>query len=279
MIGAIIGDIVGSRFEFNNYRETDFELFTPESTFTDDTVCTTAVAEWIIQSSQKGVTSGERFAGILKDWCLRYPNESYGAQFSRWIASPEPFPKPYNSFGNGAAMRISPVGCYFSSLDSVYTASDMVTGVTHNHPEGMKGARAVAELMFLARRGATKKELKHLAEEKYKYDLSASCDEIRVTNEFDETCQVTVPQAITAFLESDDFESAIRLAVSVGGDSDTIAAITGGIAETFYKDISHELIGAAMARLPEDIRSVIYEFYEFLYLNDPITFGDIFNNL
>jgi ADP-ribosylglycohydrolase len=280
MLGAIIGDIVGSRFEFDNYRATDFDLFTEDSTFTDDTVCTVAVAQWLIISGEKGITSAGRFASTLKSWCLKYPNESYGASFAKWIASPKEEPKPYNSFGNGAAMRISPVGLYFHELEDTLVYSDMVTGVTHNHPEGIKGARVVAEIMHSIRRfGANKKEIREIAEGKYGYDLSANCDEIRATNQFDETCQVTVPQAITAFLESSDFESSIRLAVSLGGDSDTIAAITGSIAEVFYADISHDLIREAMIRLPEEIRDVVYEFYRILYINNPVVFGEIYNNL
>lgn len=276
MIGAIIGDIVGSRFEFNNYRATDFELFTEKSKFTDDTVCTIAVAHWILVSSERGVTSAGRFATMLKEWCNKYPNESYGARFSKWIASPEPLPEPYNSFGNGAAMRISPVGDYFSSLDDTLHSSDMVTGVTHNHPEGIKGARAVAEAMFLARKGVGKEEMKSTIERTYGYDLSASCKTIRTYNQFDETCQVTIPQAIIAFLESRDFEDAIRLAVSIGGDSDTIAAITGGLAEVYYKNIPPAFIHEVKARLPEEMQEVLRDFYRKLSSNDEETFGGVF---
>lgn len=279
MLGAIIGDIVGSRFEFNNYRGTKFKLFTVDSTFTDDTVCTIAVADWLLFSGEKGITSGERFASMLKSWCLQYPNESYGASFLRWIASPENVPPPYNSFGNGAAMRISPIGCYFRDLEETMEYSDMVTEVTHNHPEGLKGARAVSEAMFLARRGATKEKIKNTIEEKYQYDLSATCSEIRDKNEFNETCQVTVPQAFSAFLESHDFESAIRLAVSIGGDSDTIAAITGGLAEVFYKDIPHDLIREAIIRLPVKMQEVLFDFYELISKKDYKTFGWIYNNM
>lgn len=276
MIGAIIGDIVGSRFEFNNYRATDFELFTEESTFTDDTVCTIAVAHWLLVSSERGVTSAERFATMLKKWCNKYPNESYGARFSQWIASPAKQPAPYNSFGNGAAMRISPVGDYFSSLDDTLHYSDMVTGVTHNHPEGIKGARAIAEAIFLARKGVGKDEMKSTIERTYGYDLSASCQTIRAHNQFDETCQVTVPQAIVAFLESRDFEDAIRLAVSIGGDSDTIAAITGGLAEVYYKDIPPEFVDEVKERLPQEMQKILRDFYLSLSAKDKDTYGGVF---
>lgn len=279
MIGAIIGDIVGSRFEFDNYRKTDFELFTLESDYTDDTVTTIATAHWLIMAGEKGITSGGRYADTLKDWCLKYPNESYGANFGRWIASPEVIPKPYNSFGNGAAMRISPVGDYFTPLDDALYYSDMATEVTHNHPEGMKGARAVVHAMNLAQHGATKAEIKSEIEKVYKYNLSESCADIRAVNEFDETCQVTVPQAIIAFLESRDFESSIRLAVSLGGDSDTIAAITGGISEVFYRDISHDLIREVMIRLPEEMKDILTSFYAILASKNEDVFGDIANNM
>lgn len=275
MIGAIIGDIVGSRFEFNNYRATDFEFFTEDSTFTDDTVCTIAVAHWILVSSERGVTSADRFATTLKEWCNKYPDESYGTRFSQWIASPKDLPEPYNSFGNGAAMRISPVGDYFTCLEDALQYSDMVTGVTHNHSEGLKGARAVVEAMSLARKGARKEEIKSKIERTYGYELSASCATIRAHNQFDETCQVTVPQAIVAFLESRDFEDAIRLAVSIGGDSDTIAAITGGLAEVFYKDIPPAFVEEAKKRLPQEMQVILRDFYRKLSGNDETAFGGV----
>lgn len=226
MIGAIIGDIVGSRFEFNNYRGTDFELFHPDCMFTDDTICTIAVAEWVINGGKLDFTS------LLQKWCRLYPNPKggYGGRFSQWISNPI----PYNSYGNGAAMRISPVGYYLSPLEGLFKAVEMVTGVSHNHPEGIKGAKCIAYAIWHLRHGITKKWVKGMSETNYGYNLKKSCDEIRKTNRFVETCQVTVPQAITCFLESYDFESAIRLSVSIGGDSDTIAAITGSLAEAYY---------------------------------------------
>lgn len=275
MIGAIIGDVVGSRFEFNNHRSTKFKLFTENSFFTDDTVCTIATAEWIKQTDDYGLPSAKRYEALLRKWCLKYPNESYGGMFLRWLASENP--KPYNSFGNGAGMRISPIGDIYGNLDAVLEYSDMVTGVTHNHPEGLKGARAIAHAQFMGREGKSKAEIKTTIEKVYDYDLSAKCDEIRAVNVFDETSPVTVPQAIIAFLESTDFESAIRLAISIGGDSDTIAAMTGGIAECFYQEIPRRMIFETMSRLPEEIRAVVYDHYHKLRLEQPAIFSDLYD--
>jgi ADP-ribosylglycohydrolase len=275
MIGSIIGDIVGSRFEFHNHRSTKFELFHEDSKFTDDTVCTIAVADWIIKSGEKGITSPARFASILQEWCKKNPYESYGASFIKWIDNL----KPYNSYGNGAAMRISPVGDYFITKDDVIYYSDMATGVSHNHPEGIKGARAIAYAIWLARSGNTKAVIKQAIEESFNYDMNFTCDEIRETYKFNETCQGTVPQALVAFFESTDFESAIRLAVSIGGDSDTIACIVGGIAEAFYKDIPHDFIRETVIRLPEDMKSVLYEFYDIISVVHPQVYEGIYDKL
>ena len=279
MIGAIIGDIAGSRFEFNNYRNTDFEFFAAQSEFTDDTVCTVAVADYLLSAGTADKEEPRPFAGLLKKWCLTYPGESYGGNFQRWIHSSDPAPPPYNSFGNGAAMRISPVGDFFVTEEETMQYADIVTGVTHNHPEGLKGARAVAHAMLFARKGVTKEEIKSTITSQYGYDLSGNCDKIRELNRFDETCQVTVPQAIIAFLESTDFETAVRLAVSIGGDSDTLAAITGGLAEAFYKEIPSNFIHDAMGRLPEDITSIVKTFYKQVTEKDPDTFGEIYNHI
>lgn len=258
MLGAIIGDIVGSRFEFDNTHRTDFELFTEECAFTDDTVCTVAVADAILR--------GVSFEQSLLEWCRRYPNPkgAYGGSFVRWIHALHP--KPYNSFGNGSAMRVSPCG-YLATRQEVLKYARLSAECTHNHPEGIKGAECVAFSVFVARRHyytASKKEwskerIKALVVERYGYDLNPTCDEIRQTNTFDETCQVTVPQAIVCFLESSDFESAIRLAVSIGGDSDTIAAITGGIAEAYY-GIPQWIQDKAWSYLPTEMKNVVTNF-------------------
>jgi ADP-ribosylglycohydrolase len=251
MTGAVTGDIVGSRFEFHNYRGTNFELFTGECAFTDDTVCTVAMADALL----KGIS----FKESLLHWCRKYPNPkgAYGASFSMWVNAINP--QPYNSFGNGSAMRVSPVGWAFSTLEETLDKAKESAEITHNHTEGIKGAQATVASIYLARTGSRKQQIKEYIETSFGYDLSKSCDEIRATYEFNESCQGTVPQAIVCFLESSDFESAIRLAVSIGGDSDTIAAITGSIAEAYYgipKDIEQK----AMEYLPDEFIDVIEQF-------------------
>lgn len=248
MLGAIIGDIVGSRFEFNNHRSTEFELFHPDCTFTDDTICTVAVADWLMN---KGSLKNK-----MRGWCRRYPS-SYGGMFQRWIHDENM--GPYNSFGNGAAMRVSPVGWMSNDANFVYYIARMSAEITHDHPEGIKAARCIAESIRRLRNGESKEKLKWFLNPYY--NLDQTCDQIRKTNTFDETCQVTVPQAIVCFLESTDFESAIRLAVSIGGDSDTIAAITGSLAEAHY-GIPWEITKHIFEILPKDMLDVIKEFTE-----------------
>ena len=253
MTGAITGDIIGSRFEFNNHLSTDFELFTSECNFTDDTVCTIAVADALV----KGVS----FRDSLLYWCQRYPNRGYGGSFAAWLQSKNP--QPYNSFGNGSAMRVSPCAWWSHNRKDVLKLAEQSAECTHNHPEGIKGAVCIADCIFHARiKGVSKGKIKAIAQE-YGYDLDFTCDEIRQTNTFNETCQVTVPQAIVCFLESSDFESAIRLAVSIGGDSDTIAAITGSIAEAFY-GIPEQMKIQALRYLPDEFVKVINDFYNYL---------------
>ena len=255
MMGAIIGDIVGSRFEFDNHKSKDFELFDVNCEFTDDTAMTVAIAKAIL------TCIGERLPKYAQLYMRRigqkYPYLSYGMSFMRWLF--DPTPRPYNSFGNGAAMRVSPVAWAARDLKSCKRMSDAVTMVTHNHPEGMKGAAAVADAIYLARRHMDKDQIRAHVEFYYCYDLSFTLDEIRDSYTFNETCQGTVPQAIVAFLESEDFEDAIRNAVSIGGDSDTIAAITGAIAEAYY-GIPQELVDKARSYLPDEFLSIIDEF-------------------
>lgn len=254
MLGAIIGDIVGSRFEFANTKRTDFELFTPECGFTDDTVCTVAVADAILRD--------EDFGKVLHEWCNRYPHPkgSYGGRFSAWVRSSHP--EPYNSFGNGSAMRVSPCGWLPTAGDVIRNARESAK-CTHNHPEGIKGAECVAMCisvaLFARKTGDDRKTLIQRTAESYGYDLSRTTDEIRRTNTFDETCQVTVPQAVICFLESADFERAIHLAVSIGGDSDTIAAMAGSIAEAFY-GIPEDIQEKAWGYLPLEMQDVITRF-------------------
>ncbi len=227
MIGAIAGDIIGSVFEWNNVKTTNFELFSKNSKFTDDSVLTIALADSIL--------SGANCSEKLKEYYHRYPGAGYGGQFTAWANSASS--APYNSWGNGAAMRISPTGYAFSSLEVTLKMAEFYTALTHNHPEGIKGGCATAASIFLARRGHSKTEIKEYVESHFGYNLNRTLDEIRPTYQFDESCQGTVPEAIIAFLESDNFEDAIRKAISLGGDSDTLACITGGIAQAFYGGI------------------------------------------
>lgn len=250
IIGAIIGDVVGSVFEWNNIKTTDFTLFGPQSTFTDDTVLTIAIADSILNK--------KNFAKNIWDYGRKYPGRGYGGTFVRWLQSPHP--RPYGSFGNGSAMRVSPVGFAFDDLQTVLDVAQQTAEVTHNHPEGIKGAQSIAAAIFLAREGRSKEEIKNYITQTFLYDLEFTLDEIRPVYEFNVTCQGSVPQAIVAFLESSDFEDAIRLAVSIGGDSDTIACITGGIAAAFYKSIPAEIVEAARQKLPSDFIRIIDDF-------------------
>lgn len=253
MLGAVIGDIAGSRFEFDNYRHTDFDIFSPDSDFTDDTICTVAIADWVLQGCN------DNLASILQGWCRAYPcpKGAYGGRFSHWIEWKDP--EPYNSWGNGSAMRVSAVGWAFATLEETLHFAEQSAIVTHNHPEGIKGAQAVAAAIFWARTGIAKAQIKENIARQFGYDLSQSCDQIRPHYHFNESCQETVPQAITAFLESDDFEHAIRLAVSLGGDSDTLAAITGSIAEAYY-GIPTAMREHALAILPRRIAETLLTF-------------------
>lgn len=259
MLGAIIGDIVGSRFEFKNTKDTRFELFHPDCNFTDDTICTCAVADWVLHGNGYAPENSPEFARMLQGWCHRYPKPmgGYGGRFAGWIQNPV----PYQSFGNGAAMRISPVALMPLSFADQGPAVDLVTSVSHNHPEGLKGAHAIATAIRVARLGADKAGI-YASVSMFGYNLSRlSCDEIRRTNSFNETCQVTVPQAVQAFLESSDFESAIRLAVSLGGDSDTIAAMTGSIAEAYY-EIPDDIARSALRYLTPEMLDLVRLFYK-----------------
>ncbi|MDR2657655.1 MAG: ADP-ribosylglycohydrolase family protein [Oscillospiraceae bacterium] len=227
MIGAIIGDIVGSVYEFDNIRTKDFPLFCDDCFFTDDTVMTVATAEALMDGGET-----DDFIDSYKKWGQLYPNAGYGARFGGWVQSADR--EPYDSWGNGSAMRVAPCGWFATSLEEAEWLAEQSAAVTHNHPEGVKGAQATSAAIYLARSGKDKQTIKSYIESKYGYNLSQTLDEIRPTYRFNETCQRTVPQAIIAFLESVDFEDAIRNAISLGGDSDTLAAITGSIAEAAY---------------------------------------------
>lgn len=250
MIGAIIGDIVGSRFEWDNYRHKDFELFTSECFATDDSIMTLAIGKALMESKSDWSDLGEQTVRCMQEVGRPYPRCGYGGRFWDWMYSSNP--KPYNSFGNGAAMRVSACGFVANSLEEAKRLSKAVTEVTHNHPEGIKGAEATAVAIYMARTGSTMEEIREVIDREY-YPMNFTLDEIRDTYEFNETCQNTVPQALMAFFESTSFEDAIRNAISVGGDSDTLAAITGGIAEAYY-GVSDRLKDIAVEYLDERLR-------------------------
>ncbi len=252
MLGAIAGDMIGSVYEFDNRRRKDFPLFTEATTFTDDTILSVAVADVLLH--------GGDYAKAFKKYYWRYPNPtgSYGARFHQWAAAPTL--APYNSWGNGSAMRVSPVGFAGSSLEAVLEEAEKTAAVTHNHPEGIKGAQATAAAIFLARHGSSKTEIRGFITKHFGYDLHRTVDEIRPTYSFNESCQGTVPEAIVAFLDATDFEDAIRNAVSLGGDSDTLTCITGGIAEAFYGDIPEHIYQSVWKRLDEPMRQIVEAF-------------------
>lgn len=267
MIGAIIGDIVGSCFEFNNHKSKEFELFNVDCEVTDDSIMTLAVAKAIMEANKivNPIINHDKnsdYYSMIESMTIRYmqeigrkyPNCGYGGMFYHWVFSSNP--KPYNSFGNGAAMRISPVGFVARTEDEVCKLSKVITSTTHNHDEGIKGAEATAVAIFMARRGFNKDEIRNKINQKY-YSLNFTIDEIRDAYRFNETCQETVPQAITAFLESNSFEDAIRTAISIGGDSDTLATITGSIAEAYY-GVPEQIKEKALIYLDTDLR-LIYD--------------------
>lgn len=251
MIGALTGDIVGSIYEWNNIKTTEFPLFQDHCRFTDDSVMTVALAEAIM--------TGESYGALMKRYFRRYPDAGYGKNFLAWARSEDD--TPYHSWGNGAAMRISPAAWAFDTLTQVLAKAEEYSVVTHDHPEGVKGAQATAAAVFLGRNGASKDEIRAYVTEHFHYDLSRSCDEIRPCYTFDVSCQGTVPQALIAFLESNDFESAIRLAISLGGDSDTLAGITGGIAQAYY-GVPATIAARTLDFLDEPLRKVTLQFDE-----------------
>jgi len=248
MLGAIIGDIVGSVYEWNNIKTKDFPFFNQRGFFTDDTIMTIAVAEAILDGG-----TPDNFADALKKYGKLYPEADYGSGFSRWLFSDTR--EPYNSWGNGSAMRVAPCGWFAGSLEEAESLAETSAAVTHNHPEGIKGAQATAAAIYLARTGNGKIEIKKYVETRYGYDLNRQLDMIRPTYAFNESCQETVPEAITAFLESTSFEDAIRNAISLGGDSDTLAAITGGIAEAYY-GVPQNMKEKALSYLDDALRAV-----------------------
>ncbi len=250
MIGAIAGDIIGSVYEYIPMKDYDFKLFHPHSNFTDDTVLTIAIAHAILEGKDYGLS--------LKTFGRRYPGAGYGLMFNNWLRQEKV--EPYNSWGNGSAMRVSPIGFAYDSMDDVLTKAEMSASATHNHPEGIKGTQATALAIYLARTGRDKKAIKEEISTRFGYDLSRTLDEIRPHYSYNESCNRTVPEAIIAFLESVDYEDAIRKSVSLGGDSDTQACITGGIAQAYYRSIPQKIMGRVNELLPEEFRKIIQRF-------------------
>ncbi|MDY6857354.1 MAG: ADP-ribosylglycohydrolase family protein [Thermodesulfobacteriota bacterium] len=252
MIGAIAGDIIGSVHESSHIKRTNFKLFVQNSRFTDDTAMTIAIADAIL--------NGESYAIKLKEYGRKYPDRGYGGFFRKWLQSDDL--KPYNSFGNGSAMRVSPVGFAFNKLSEVLGEAKRSAEVTHNHPEGIKGAQAIASAIFLSRQTKDKKEIKKYIEKEFNYNLNQKIDNIRKMYKFDVTCQGSVPESIIAFLESTDLENAIRLGISLGGDADTIGCMTGSIAQAYYRKIPIQIYKKVEQMLNKDLFKIVTDFNE-----------------
>jgi ADP-ribosylglycohydrolase len=278
ILGAIAGDIIGSPYEHHNVKTLDFDLFSDKSRFTDDTVLTVATMDKLLyQISANDAMDQFSYTEVYQRFCRDFPHRGYGGRFKSWIHAENP--QPYNSWGNGSAMRVSPIGWYATSLENILLVRRFCSEdwdgnvfnevlreakesaeVTHNHPEGIKGAQATAAAVYMARTGKSKDEIKKYITETFHYNLDRKLDEIRPGYDFDVSCQGSVPEAIIAFLESTDYENAVRLAISLGGDSDTIACITGGIAEAFYEEIPEYIIENVIKILPERFVEIIAKF-------------------
>jgi ADP-ribosylglycohydrolase len=250
MIGAIVGDVVGSPYEGRPQKSVDFPLLRQESRYTDDTVLTIATA--------RAILSGEPYGHAYLEFGRRYPRAGYGKQFKEWLAFDVQL--PYGSFGNGSAMRVSPVGLAFDTVERVLAEAEKSAAVTHDHPEGIRGAQAVALAVFRARHGTPKAAIRSELETRFGYDLSHTIDGIRPAYTFDISCQGSVPEALIAFLEAASTEEAIRLAVSLGGDADTLAAIAGSVAEPFHRDLPEHVVSSVRALLPAEFLEVIDAF-------------------
>ena len=264
MYGAILGDIIGSPFEFDRGDKTkDFELFTKGCQFTDDSVMTAAIAEALIAVGPDATKEEieEAVTANMQDWGKRYPHAGYGERFRYWLSARSP--KPYNSYGNGSAMRVSAVGWLYPTLERTREVAAYTAKVTHNHPEGIKGAEATASCIFLARHGVNKEGIREYVIKEFGYDLNRTLEEIRPTYHHVESCMETVPEALTAFLEGNSFEDVIRTAVSLGGDCDTLTAIAGSVAEGFY-GVPQDLQEECYKRLPERLRATLRSFQEFV---------------
>ena len=270
MLGSIIGDTAGSVYEFNNIKTMDFPFFSEKSNYTDDSIMTMAVADWLLKDPTHCMDTLE---ASLISFAKKYPCPmgGYGGGFHRWLFHPEELGDygsrdfkpgtrhPYNSWGNGSAMRASANGWMFDTLEDTERVAGLSAAITHNHPEGIKGAQSTAAAIFMSRNGSSKETIRSYITDKYGYNLNRTCDAIRPVYHWESSCQGTVPEAMVAFFDSTDFESAIRLAVSLGGDSDTLACITGGIAEAFYKEIPDPIAKGIWSLLPEDFKAILQE--------------------
>ncbi len=257
ILGAIAGDTIGSVYEFNPTKDYNFELLRNDMCYTDDSVMTLAVAQWILSDP---TLSHDKLVEVMQDFGHRYPNPvgSYGWMFGQWLCSDDP--QPYNSWGNGSAMRVSPVGFAFDTLEETLHVAKISAEVTHNHPEGIKGAQAVAAAIFLSRNGKDKDEVRKYIEETFGYDLHRTYEEAKDGYAFEASCQETVPQSIIAFLASKDYEDAIRLTVAMGGDADTMGAITGAIAGAYYNDAPDDIMTFTLNKMPQHLKDVYSEF-------------------
>ncbi len=250
MLGAIIGDIIGSVYEQSPVKTLDFPLLSSHSTFTDDSVLSVAVADVLL--------TGIDYTTAFRTYHRNYPDRGYGYGFTRWVGSDNT--EPYNSYGNGSAMRVNPVGWAFPTLTETLREAERSAAVTHNHAEGIKGAQAVAATIYLARTGESKIVIRNYLQDTFHYNLERTLDQIRPHYSFDVSCQGSVPEAIIAFLESTDYESAVRNAVSLGGDSDTMACIAGAVAEACYRSINRELVAEVRQRLPAQLLEIVDRF-------------------
>ncbi len=257
IMGAIAGDTIGSVYEFNPTKDYNFELLRDGMCYTDDSVMTLAVAQWILTDPS---LSHDKLVEVMQDFGRRYPNPvgSYGGMFSGWLRSDNP--QPYNSWGNGSAMRVSPVGFAFNTLDETLRVAKITAEVTHNHPEGVNGAQATAAAIFLSRSGKSKEEMRDYIEATFHYHLHRTYEEVKDGYHFEDSCQETVPQSIIAFLESKDYEDAIRLTVAMGGDADTMGAITGAIAGAFYGEMPDHIVTFTLSNMPQHLKDVFHEF-------------------
>ena len=255
ILGAIAGDIIGSLYEFHSTRNYNFNMFDKRMRSTDDSIMTVAIADWLLHDNR---LSHEILSNKMRKWGRKYPHAGYGSKFNAWLM--DDIAEPYNSWGNGSAMRVSPIGFAFSTLEETLNVAKISAEITHNHPEGIKGAQATAAAIYLARIGQTKKEIKNFITTTFNYDLNKTCAEIRTNYIFHVCCQKSVPQSICAFIDSKDYESALRETISLGGDADTMGAITGGIASAFYKEIPDTIYEFAISKLTKEMKDIVTEF-------------------